>query len=272
MTETLPYRWYTDSEVFESRARAAVRAHLAVRGSPRRARGTRLVLHAARRRRPAGRRARPRGRAARVRERLPPPRRRGGQWRRPLHHPAVSLPRLDLRPRRLAARGAALGERPRLRPRIARPAAGPGGHLGSVHLRQRRRRGSAARRDARHAARSLVRQAGLDVDSLVFHSRVPYSLDANWKIAVENYLECYHCAVAHPSFSDVIDVRRRGLPAGEPPHLRQPLRPSARDAPRRRTTTRAATSTGQFHMIWPSIKVNVMPGRENISTRSAGAG
>ncbi len=30
--------------------------------------------------------------------------------------------------------------------------------------------------------------------------------EANWKIAVENYLECYHCAVAHPSFSRVIDV------------------------------------------------------------------
>jgi phenylpropionate dioxygenase-like ring-hydroxylating dioxygenase large terminal subunit len=53
----------------------------------------------------------------------------------------------------------------------------------------------------------IVRERGLDVDALAFHERVDYSLDANWKVAVENYLECYHCAVAHPSFSDVIDVR-----------------------------------------------------------------
>ena len=29
---------------------------------------------------------------------------------------------------------------------------------------------------------------------------------ANWKIVVENFLECYHCPVAHKSFSSLIDV------------------------------------------------------------------
>jgi Rieske 2Fe-2S family protein len=28
-----------------------------------------------------------------------------------------------------------------------------------------------------------------------------YPIDANWKLAVENYIECYHCAPAHPEFS-----------------------------------------------------------------------
>ncbi len=28
-----------------------------------------------------------------------------------------------------------------------------------------------------------------------------YSVDANWKLAVENYFECYHCGPAHPEFS-----------------------------------------------------------------------
>ena len=32
-----------------------------------------------------------------------------------------------------------------------------------------------------------------DPAELRFHERVDYSLAANWKIAVENYLECYHC-------------------------------------------------------------------------------
>src|SRR5262245_8237264 len=31
-------------------------------------------------------------------------------------------------------------------------------------------------------------------------------IDANWKIVVENFLECYHCPVAHKSFSKLIDV------------------------------------------------------------------
>jgi choline monooxygenase len=45
-----------------------------------------------------------------------------------------------------------------------------------------------------------------DPSELVFRERVEYSLGANWKVAVENYLECYHCPVAHPAFSRLVDV------------------------------------------------------------------
>jgi phenylpropionate dioxygenase-like ring-hydroxylating dioxygenase large terminal subunit len=31
--------------------------------------------------------------------------------------------------------------------------------------------------------------------------RQTYALDANWKLAVENYVECYHCGPAHPEYS-----------------------------------------------------------------------
>lgn len=31
--------------------------------------------------------------------------------------------------------------------------------------------------------------------------RERYSFQANWKLAVENYLECYHCGPAHPEYS-----------------------------------------------------------------------
>jgi Rieske 2Fe-2S family protein len=31
--------------------------------------------------------------------------------------------------------------------------------------------------------------------------REVYSVDANWKLTTENYLECYHCAPAHPEFA-----------------------------------------------------------------------
>ena len=31
--------------------------------------------------------------------------------------------------------------------------------------------------------------------------RETYKITANWKLAVENYLECYHCAPAHPEYS-----------------------------------------------------------------------
>ena len=31
--------------------------------------------------------------------------------------------------------------------------------------------------------------------------RERYPIEANWKLAVENYVECYHCAPAHPEYS-----------------------------------------------------------------------
>ncbi len=40
---------------------------------------------------------------------------------------------------------------------------------------------------------------GLD-RAKVAHSEL-YPIAANWKLAVENYIECYHCAPAHPEFS-----------------------------------------------------------------------
>ena len=101
----------------------------------------------------------------------------------------------------------------------------------------------------------LVREAGIDVDALSFRMRAPYALEANWKVAVENYLECYHCAVAHPSFSEVVDVspdvyrlERHATFASHFVRLRD-----------------GGGSDGQFHMIWPSTKVNVWPGEPNVS-------
>ena len=41
-----------------------------------------------------------------------------------------------------------------------------------------------------------------------------YDIPANWKLAIENYQECYHCATAHPEYAQrhtlQIDDRRRG--------------------------------------------------------------
>ena len=98
------------------RAGADLRAHVAVRGLALAARRAGLVLHLPRRRDADRRRPQPGGRPARARQRLPPPRPRGRRGLRPARDAAVPLPRLDVRPRRLAPRRAALGARARVRP------------------------------------------------------------------------------------------------------------------------------------------------------------
>jgi phenylpropionate dioxygenase-like ring-hydroxylating dioxygenase large terminal subunit len=100
----------------------------------------------------------------------------------------------------------------------------------------------------------IVRAGGIDVDALEFHSRATYSLAANWKVAVENYLECYHCAVAHPTFSDAVDVRPDAYLLETHPTFASHF-----------ARARGGDGTGQFHLVWPALKVNVMPGPPNLS-------
>jgi carnitine monooxygenase subunit len=109
----------------------------------------------------------------------------------------------------------------------------------------------------------IVAGGGLDVDALSFHHRSPYTLQANWKVAVENYLECYHCAVAHPGFSDVIDVDEEAYRLESHPTFASHY---ARVRERPRGSHYDATGIdGQFHLVWPALKINVMPGRANLS-------
>lgn len=39
-----------------------------------------------------------------------------------------------------------------------------------------------------------------DVSRLTFRSRDEYELSCNWKVFIENSVECYHCPTAHPQF------------------------------------------------------------------------
>jgi choline monooxygenase len=100
----------------------------------------------------------------------------------------------------------------------------------------------------------IAREHGLDPGALALHHRVAYGVDANWKVAVENYLECYHCAVAHPGFSAVVDVREDASALRAHPTFASHFAP-ARDG----------DGLGQFHLVWPTLKVNVMPGPPNLS-------
>jgi nitrite reductase/ring-hydroxylating ferredoxin subunit len=105
---------------------------------------------------------------------------------------------------------------------------------------------------------AMLAEGGIDVDALAFHHRVDWEVGANWKIAVENFLECYHCAVAHPGFSAVVETSpdQYRLEPG-PWHLSQ--------FGQLKDPTGAPLPEGQFHLIWPNTGINVFPGRPNLS-------
>jgi len=96
--------------------------------------------------------------------------------------------------------------------------------------------------------------AQLDLTPLRFHSRVHFALDANWKGAVENFLECYHCATVHPAFAAEVDVR-----PGEYVLERHPTFLA------QHCTAKATGARGQFHLVYPNTGINVFPGQPNLS-------
>jgi phenylpropionate dioxygenase-like ring-hydroxylating dioxygenase large terminal subunit len=124
-----------------------------------------------------------------------------------------------------------------------------------------------------------VEASGLDLSRLRFRERSDWEIAANWKITIENYLECYHCPVAHPGFSKVIDVdpdayvlRCEGLvssqfgtpkPAALAGDGKAPYNPSG------------DITEAQYHLLWPNTTVNLEAGPGNLSvdvTRPAGPG
>ena len=44
------------------------------------------------------------------------------------------------------------------------------------------------------------------VDDLQFAQRDSYDVKANWKVMIDNFLECYHCHPAHKDFVDLVDM------------------------------------------------------------------
>jgi phenylpropionate dioxygenase-like ring-hydroxylating dioxygenase large terminal subunit len=105
---------------------------------------------------------------------------------------------------------------------------------------------------------AVVAAHGLDVDALRFHHRVEYEIRANWKIALENYLECYHCQLNHPGLVSVIDDRRLVLEASG-------LRASQFNPAHPDFDVGDGNPRAQFHLLFPSLKVNVEPGPANLS-------
>ncbi len=52
-----------------------------------------------------------------------------------------------------------------------------------------------------------------EVEKLAVGRRIVYDVQANWKLIVENFMECYHCATIHPELTEVLPEFADGLAA-----------------------------------------------------------
>jgi len=109
-----------------------------------------------------------------------------------------------------------------------------------------------------------VASSGIDVDSLRFLKRAESSYAANWKICCENYLECYHCQVAHPGFCEVVDVSEEAYRLEESRWFSSQYGP-VREGGSGIYDPTGEVERGQFHFVFPNLTINIAPGRPNLS-------
>ena len=111
----------------------------------------------------------------------------------------------------------------------------------------------------------LVAASGVDLGSLRFLKRARgEEYAANWKVCSENFLECYHCQVAHPGFSQVVDVSVDAYVLEESRTFSTQYGP-VREAWKGDFDPRGPIERGQFHFLWPNLTLNIMPGHPNLS-------
>ena len=97
----------------------------------------------------------------------------------------------------------------------------------------------------------IVADSGLPLERIRPRRTASYEIEANWKLVVDNYLECYHCPVAHPGFSKAFDVDDYTLT--EYPTFSVQRTPGRKEG------------EGLYAFLWPNFTLNVYPGPGNVS-------
>jgi len=101
-----------------------------------------------------------------------------------------------------------------------------------------------------------------DVANLTFGHRLSYDIKSNWKNVIDNFLECYHCPVAHKDFCDLVDmdtykVTTHGIYSS---HMAD-----AGNAPNSAYDVSAATvKTHAVWWLWPTTCLMRYPGRSSM--------
>lgn len=89
-------------------------------------------------------------------------------------------------------------------------------------------------------------------------------IQANWKVTVDNFLECYHCHNAHPAFADLLDMGSYQV-VSHPYWMNQKslLRRAKNNA--YLVDPKSENTKGLFWWLWPTTTFNVLPGSRELT-------
>jgi len=103
-----------------------------------------------------------------------------------------------------------------------------------------------------------------ELDSLTRVETTTWEVEANWKVIVDNFLECYHCEPAHPAFVQLVDIDSYRSVTHDiySTHVSRSGRP---DNKAYKFDPDAPSQVGAFWYLWPTMTFNVAPGEPNFA-------
>ena len=104
------------------------------------------------------------------------------------------------------------------------------------------------------------------VDEVTFAQRDDYDVACNWKVMVDNFLECYHCHPAHKDFVSLVDMDSYRITTHEiySSHVSNAAKSTDNNAYRFEKGEVDFGYAGWF--LWPNLTIWIYPGEPNIST------
>ena len=101
-----------------------------------------------------------------------------------------------------------------------------------------------------------------DVERLTFAHRLTYDIKSNWKNIIDNFLECYHCPVAHKDFCTLVDmdtyrVTTHGIYSS---HMAE----AGKTANQAWSVDQATVKDHAVWWLWPNTCIMRYPGRGNM--------
>ena len=111
----------------------------------------------------------------------------------------------------------------------------------------------------------MVEATGLPLNAIKRRVQRAYDIAANWKVVVDNYLECYHCPVAHPGFSNLIDVNQYAVAEYEYFSTQGGPVKNAASGKEGLYKIGAGVEEGFYAFLWPNFTLNIYPGPGNVS-------
>jgi carnitine monooxygenase subunit len=104
-----------------------------------------------------------------------------------------------------------------------------------------------------------------DLPKLKFSTRATWDIKCNWKTAIENFSECYHCAAAHPAFVDFVDMQTYSVTTHGIWNVHVSRTGAAEKSPYDYSVADGRLPEYVAVYLWPNLTLWIMPGSGNIA-------